>query len=92
MCGAICPDEIQDLYDLPDGPPRSLPAHYNIAPTAPVEVARLDADGASENGEAVTEFLKPAGEERLRMWPVSRRVNKTGTGDDDPSLLDKVVA
>jgi len=26
------------------------------------------------------------------MWPVSRRVNKTGTGDDDPTLLDEVAA
>jgi hypothetical protein len=34
---------------------------------------------------------KPAAEERLRVWPVSRRVNKTGTGDDDPSLLDEVA-
>ncbi len=25
------------------------------------------------------------------MWPVSRRVNKTGTGDDDPSLVDEVA-
>jgi hypothetical protein len=25
------------------------------------------------------------------MWPVSRRVNKTGTGDDDPTLLDEVA-
>src|SRR3984893_4986873 len=23
----------------------------------------------------------------LRMWPVSRRVNKTGTGDDDRTLI-----
>jgi putative SOS response-associated peptidase YedK len=42
-------------------------------------------------GEAATEVLRPAGEDRLRMWPVSRRVNKTGTGDDDPSLLDEVA-
>jgi len=26
------------------------------------------------------------------MWPVSRRVNKTGTGDDDPTLIDEVAA
>jgi len=26
------------------------------------------------------------------MWPVSRRVNKTGTGDDDPTLVDEVAA
>jgi len=26
------------------------------------------------------------------MWPVSRRVNKTGTGDDDPTLIDEVEA
>jgi putative SOS response-associated peptidase YedK len=44
------------------------------------------------NGEAGTELLKPAAEDTLRMWPVSRRVNKTGTSDDDPMLLDEVAA
>jgi hypothetical protein len=39
------------------------------------------------SGEAGTEILKPAAEDRLRMWPVSRWVSKTGTGDDDPTLL-----
>ena len=43
------------------------------------------------NGEAGIELLRPA-EDRLRMWPVSRRVNKTGTADDDPTLLDEVAA
>jgi putative SOS response-associated peptidase YedK len=41
---------------------------------------------------AGAELLRPAAEDRLRMWPVSRRVNKTGTGDDDPTLLDEVAA
>jgi putative SOS response-associated peptidase YedK len=44
------------------------------------------------SGEGGTELLKPTAENRLRMWPVSRRVNKTGTGDDDPTLLDEVAA
>ncbi len=44
------------------------------------------------SGEAGTEILKPAAENRLRMWPVSRRVNKTGTGDDDPTLIAEVAA
>ena len=43
------------------------------------------------SGEAGIELLKPAAEDRLRVWPVSRRVNKTGTGDDDPTLLDEVA-
>ncbi len=41
--------------------------------------------------DAGTELLRPAAEDRLRMWSVSRRVNKTGTGDDDPTLLDEVA-
>ncbi len=44
------------------------------------------------SGEAGTELLKPAAEDRLRMWPVSRRVNKTGTGDDNPTLIDEIAA
>ena len=43
-------------------------------------------------GAAGSELLKPAAEDRLRMWPVSRRVNKTGTGDDDPTLIEEIAA
>jgi putative SOS response-associated peptidase YedK len=42
-------------------------------------------------GEAGIELLRPAAEDRLRMWSGSRRVNKTGTGDDDPTLIDEVA-
>jgi putative SOS response-associated peptidase YedK len=44
------------------------------------------------NGAAAAELLMPAADDRLRIWPVSRRVNKTGTGDDDPTLIDEVAA
>jgi putative SOS response-associated peptidase YedK len=43
------------------------------------------------SGKGGKELLKPAAEDRLRMWPVTRRVNKTGTGDDDPALTEEVA-
>jgi putative SOS response-associated peptidase YedK len=43
-------------------------------------------------GVGGTTLLRPAADGRLRMWPVSRRVNRTGSGDDDPTLLDEVPA
>jgi putative SOS response-associated peptidase YedK len=43
-------------------------------------------------GAAGAELLRPAAEDRLRMWPVSRRINKRGSGDDDPTLVDEVRA
>jgi putative SOS response-associated peptidase YedK len=43
-------------------------------------------------GKAGVELLRPAPNELLRMWPVSRRVNKSGQGDDDPSLIEPVDA
>ncbi len=52
MCGRFVQrytwDDIQDLYELPDGPARNLQAHYNIAPTDPVEVVRPAANGTNE--------------------------------------------
>lgn len=57
----------------------------------PVVLDKADI-GAWLDGTADTALLKPAAEDRLRLWPVSRRVNKTGTGDDDPTLLDEVAA
>ena len=52
MCGRFVQrytwDDIQELYDLPDGPARNLPTHYNIAPSDPVEVMRPAANDAAE--------------------------------------------
>jgi putative SOS response-associated peptidase YedK len=44
------------------------------------------------SGDAGTEILRPAADDRVRFWPVSRRVNKTGSGDDDPTLIEQVAA
>jgi putative SOS response-associated peptidase YedK len=43
-------------------------------------------------GAAGVEILKPAADDRVRFWPVSRRVNKTGSGEDDPTLIEEVAA
>jgi putative SOS response-associated peptidase YedK len=43
-------------------------------------------------GTADPLLLKPAAADRLSLWPVSRRLNKTGAGDDDPTLLDEIDA
>lgn len=40
------------------------------------------------SGEAGPGVLAPAAEEALREWVVSKRVNRTGADDDDPTLLD----
>jgi putative SOS response-associated peptidase YedK len=44
------------------------------------------------SGAAGAELLRPAADDRVRAWPASRGVNKTGTGDDDPTLIDEVAA
>jgi putative SOS response-associated peptidase YedK len=41
-------------------------------------------------GEVGREVLKPAPEDVLREWTVSTRVNKSGEGDDDPTIVDPV--
>jgi putative SOS response-associated peptidase YedK len=43
------------------------------------------------SGAAGAEILRPAADDRVRFWPVSRRVNKTGSGDDDPTLVEEVA-
>ncbi len=54
----------------------------------PVLLDRESAD-AWLSGDAGLELLKPAPDDALRMWPVSRRVSKPGNGDD-PSLIEPV--
>jgi hypothetical protein len=34
----------------------------------------------------------PAADDRVRFWPGFRRANKTGNGDDDPTLIEEVAA
>lgn len=36
------------------------------------------------------EDLKAAAEEALRGWPISKRLNRSGEGDDDPSILEPI--
>jgi putative SOS response-associated peptidase YedK len=43
------------------------------------------------SGEAGTEILKPAPNDYLRKWRVSKRVNSSRASDDDPTLIDEVT-
>jgi putative SOS response-associated peptidase YedK len=40
------------------------------------------------DGTLGAETLGPAPAAALREWPVSKRMNATGAGDDDPTLLE----
>jgi hypothetical protein len=42
-------------------------------------------------GKAGVELLKPAAENVLQNWPVSKRVNSSRAADDDPTLIDRVT-
>ena len=55
----------------------------------PVLLERHDLD-AWLTGKAGVELLRSAPNDFLRMWPVSKRVNVSGRGDDDPSLIEPV--
>jgi hypothetical protein len=40
--------------------------------------------------KAGVDVLRSAPNDLLRMWPISPRVNKSGQGDDDPSLVEPI--
>jgi putative SOS response-associated peptidase YedK len=42
-------------------------------------------------GNAGTELLKPAPNDYLQTWPVSRRVNSSRASGDDPTLIDRLA-
>ena len=42
------------------------------------------------SGEAGAGILKPAPNDFLQRWPVSKRVNSSKADADDPTLIDKV--
>jgi putative SOS response-associated peptidase YedK len=43
------------------------------------------------SGKAGLELLKPAAENVLQKWPVSKRVNSSRAPDDDPTLIERVA-
>jgi len=55
----------------------------------PVLLGRHDYD-AWLTGKAGVELLRPAPNDFLRMWPVSKQVNVSGRGDDDPTLIEPI--
>jgi putative SOS response-associated peptidase YedK len=55
----------------------------------PVLLGRQDHD-AWLSGQAGVELLRPAPNDLPRMWPVSKRVNVSGRGDDDAGLIEAV--
>lgn len=40
------------------------------------------------SGDDPAALLRPPGDDVLQQWPVSRRVNRSGAGDDDPTLIE----
>lgn len=43
------------------------------------------------SGEAGPEVLQPAAESALREWIVDKRVDRTGEGEDDPTIIEPVA-
>jgi putative SOS response-associated peptidase YedK len=43
------------------------------------------------SGKAGLELLKPAPNDLLQKWPVSRRVNSSRASDDDPTLIEEIA-
>ncbi len=41
--------------------------------------------------EAGLELLKPAPEDALQRWPVSKRVNSSKVPVDDPTLIEQIA-
>jgi putative SOS response-associated peptidase YedK len=46
--------------------------------------------GAWLTGEAGSELLRPAADDVLQKWPVSKRVNSSRTSDEDATLTDPI--
>ena len=44
------------------------------------------------SGDAGVEYLRPAPNDLLQRWPVSKRVNSSKADADDPTLIEAVRA
>jgi putative SOS response-associated peptidase YedK len=43
-------------------------------------------------GNVGSELLKPAANDYLQVWPVSRRVNSSRAASDDQTLIEQIAA
>jgi putative SOS response-associated peptidase YedK len=43
------------------------------------------------SGVAGVEILKPAPDDVVQMWPVTKRVNSSRTPKDDPTLIERIA-
>ena len=43
-------------------------------------------------GNVGSELLRPAANDYLQAWPVSRRVNSSRAAGDDPTLIEQIAA
>jgi hypothetical protein len=67
----------------------NLPAAFTIACRyfLPAIVSETWLDGS-----ASVELLCSAPENLPHVWRVSKRVNRSGTGGDDPTLIDRIAS
>lgn len=60
-----------------------------VADRMPVFLAEKDFEPWL-SGETGLELLKPAADDLLQWWPVSKRVNSSRASDDDPALIERI--
>jgi putative SOS response-associated peptidase YedK len=90
MCGRftykLTWEEIVRLYRLAlDQPAQNTRARYNACPTT-----TIDTIVGGYGPRAYAELLKPAPEDPLQTWPVSKRVDSSRASGDDATLKDRV--
>ena len=56
----------------------------------PVILERTDFDSWRTDGG--TALLRPAANDVLHRWPVSKRVNSSRADSDDPTLIERISA
>ncbi len=80
-------DEVLSATIIVSGASEWMTAYHD---RMPVLLGVEDFDGWL-NGTLGPEALKPAAEEALQEWIVSSRVNRTGHGDDYPTIVESMA-
>ena len=77
-------DEVLSATIVVSGASAWMAPYHDRMPVL-LEAAEID---AWLTGNAPATLLKPAAESALREWVVSKRVNRTGVGDDDSTIVE----
>jgi putative SOS response-associated peptidase YedK len=88
MAAKFTPEQLQALHEA-QALAHKIHTEFVVPSNASLDV-RMNAISVLAAELEAAELMKPAAEDILQKWPVSKRINSSRTPKDDPTLIEPV--